>query len=119
MRTVCGGGNAGGARPATYEGIGLADNGVGAFALTIAGSAADKCAWAGTVPSYALPLAVALAGATMVTLLTFVTLFTRVVLCIRMPTFTTGAALVTTAGAVPIGAGMINPSRDPGGAGTN
>src|SRR5262245_32857831 len=64
----------------------------------------------------------------MVTLVTFVTLVTCVLLIVvllptlfwmRMPTFTTGGALVTTAGDVPMGAGTIRPMRDPGGAGTN
>ena len=66
-----------------------------------------------------------LAGATIVTLVTFVTLFTTVVLCtltfcwMRMPTFTTGGAPVTTAGDVPSGAGTTMPAREPGGGGTN
>ena len=79
----------------------------------------------------ACPVAVALAGATivtcvmLVTLVTLVTLFTTVVLLlftllvIRIPTLTTAGALVTTAGAVPTGAGMMIPSREPGGGGTN
>src|ERR1700722_15289587 len=113
--------------------MGLADTGVGACTLTTGGSAAARCACAGTDVSTALPLAVALAGATIVTLVTFVTflmLVTFVVvlrilvvllllILIRMPTAMTGGALVTTAGAVPIGAGIIIPKRDPGGAGTN
>src|SRR5580692_7681378 len=35
----------------------------------------------------------------------------------RMPTLTTGGAPVTTAGEVPMGAGMMMPNADPGGAG--
>src|SRR5215472_10068180 len=45
-------------------------------------------------------------------------LVTLTLLVTRMPTATTGGALVTTAGAVPTGAGTMMPRRDPGGAGT-
>src|SRR2546429_464240 len=63
---------------------------------------------------------------TLVTLVTFVTLLMLVLVLrmlvtlvvTRMPTATTGGALVTTAGAVPTGAGTMMPTRDPGGAGT-
>src|ERR1700721_2950412 len=114
--------------------MGLEDCGVGACTLTTGGNAAARCACAGTDASTALPLAVALAGATIVTFVTFVTflmlvtfvvvlrilvLLTLLLILIRMPTAMTGGALVTTAGAVPIGAGIIIPKRDPGGAGTN
>src|SRR6266853_54708 len=62
----------------------------------------------------------------MVTFVTFVTLLMLVLVLrmlvtlvvTRMPTATTGGALVTTAGAVPTGAGTMMPTRDPGGAGT-
>lgn len=64
----------------------------------------------------ACPLAVAAAGATIVTFVMLVTCVTLFVM--RMPTLTTAGALVTTAGAVPIGAGMMMPAREPGGAGT-
>jgi len=112
--------------------MGLEDCGVGACTLTTGGNAAARCACAGTDAFTALPLAVALAGATIVTLVTFVMLVTLVVvlrilvlltllllILMRMPTAMTGGALVTTAGAVPIGAGIIIPKRDPGGAGIN
>jgi hypothetical protein len=97
------------------------------------GKAAARCAEAGTEVLTALPLAVALAGATMVTFVTFVTLVTFLtfvvlmvvllvvlltLLVMRMPTEITGGALVITAGAVPKGAGMMIPKRDPGGGGT-
>jgi hypothetical protein len=74
--------------------------------------------------------AVALAGATIVTLLivvllivvllmvVFVMLVLLVVL-IRIPTATTGGAPMTTAGDVPIGAGTMRPNLEPGGGGTN
>jgi hypothetical protein len=104
--------------------MGLADNGAGASTLTTGGNAAARCAEAGTVAFTALPLAVALAGATIVTLVTFVMFVMLVVLrmfvlltLIRMPTAMTGGALITTAGDVPIGAGMMIPNREPGGAG--
>jgi hypothetical protein len=64
-------------------------------------------------------VAVADAGAMIVTLRTFVTLLTIVVLLvtrlllllpsIRMPVLMTGGAPTTTAGGVPIGAGTIKP----------
>jgi hypothetical protein len=80
----------------------------------------------------ATPLAVADGGAMIVTLVTFVTLVMFVTLVVRftvvllmftldvifMPTAMTGGALVTTAGGVPIGAGMMIPGREPGGGGT-
>jgi hypothetical protein len=37
----------------------------------------------------------------------------------RIPEFLKGGAAVSTAGAVPIGAGTITPAREPGGAGMN
>jgi hypothetical protein len=61
---------------------------------------------------------------TFVTFLTFVIFVTLVVLLVvlltvtRIPTAITGGALVITAGAVPIGAGMMIPKREPGGGGT-
>jgi hypothetical protein len=105
--------------------MGLADDGVGACTLTTGGNAAASWAFAGTDAFTATPVAVALAGATIVTLLvTFVMFVTLVVLLmfvllmlIRMPTAMTGGALVTTAGAVPMGAGIMIPKREPGGAG--
>jgi hypothetical protein len=71
----------------------------------------------------------------MVTFVTLVTLLTIVVrlllmlvvfemfpllmlLVMCMPTLTTGGALVTTDGAVPMGAGTMRPTREPGGGGT-
>jgi hypothetical protein len=67
-------------------------------------------------------VAVAPGGAVIVTfLLMFVMLVTFVVLVMfvmRMPVLMIGGALVTTAGAVPMGAGTTSPRRDPGGAGT-
>jgi hypothetical protein len=93
--------------------MGFDDDGAGACTLTTGGSAAARLARAGTDAFTALPVAVALAGAMIVTLLvTFVLL-----MLMRMPTAMTGGALVTTAGAVPIGAGMMIPNREPGGAG--
>src|ERR1700719_191913 len=106
--------------------MGFVDSGVGACALTTGGNAAARCACAGTEVFTALPLAVALAGASIVTLVTFLTLVTLVtflmlvvlfvvllvvllifvllpLLVTRMPTATTGGALVITAGAVPRG----------------
>src|SRR6202035_5244611 len=101
-------------------------------ALTTAFCAAARCAWAGTEVLTAWPFAVALGGATIVTLVIFVTFLTLVTLFVtlfvvllivvllwmfvlfmfvlftftlfvtRMPTVTTGGAPVTTAGAVPI-----------------
>jgi hypothetical protein len=77
----------------------------------------------------ACPFAVALGGATIVTFVMFVTFLTLVTLFVvllrttftllvtRIPTETTGGAPVTTAGAVPMGAGMMMPGRDPGGGG--
>ena len=74
-------------------------------------------------------MAVALAGAITVrlrVLVMFVRLVVFVVLLvmlftvlfvIRIPTLVTGGALVTTAGGVPIGAGMIRPGLEPGGGG--
>ncbi|RTL22256.1 MAG: hypothetical protein EKK52_06740 [Burkholderiales bacterium] len=86
--------------------------------------AAARWAWVGALPWKARPLAVALAGATTVTLVTLVMWFTTVVLwlsilvCTRMPTLVTGGALMTTAGGVPSGAGTTRPGREPGGGGT-
>src|ERR1700751_5831704 len=93
--------------------------------------AGARCSCAGTEVFTACPLAVAPAGATIVTrvtLVTFVTLVTLLLMTvvlllftlfvIRIPTLTTGGALVTTAGAVPIGAGTMIPCREPGGGGT-
>ena len=103
--------------------------------MTTGGNAAARWACAGTDAFTALPVAVALAGATTVTLVTFVilvmfvtlvvlvvlvvllTLFVVLLMFTRMPTATTGGALVTTAGLIPIGAGMMIPNREPGGAG--
>lgn len=116
--------------------MGRAETGAGAGVRTTGGKAAASCAWAGTEVLTACPEAVALGGATIVTLVTFVTLFTMVVrlllifvvfemlplftlLVMRIPTLTTGGALVTTDGAVPTGAGMMRPAREPGGGGTN
>lgn len=108
---------------------------MGAGVRTTAGMAAARCAWAGTDVFTACPEAVALGGATMVTFVTLVTLFTMVVrlllmlvvflvfplftlLVMRIPTLITGGALVTTDGAVPMGAGTMMPTREPGGGGT-
>jgi hypothetical protein len=61
---------------------------------------------------------------TLVTLVMFVTLLVLVVLPLLtlrwmcMPGWMTGGALVTTAGGVPTGAGMMIPGREPGGGGT-
>src|SRR5437588_8809860 len=121
-----------GSCPVTYGMTCRAFTGSGARAWTTAGRAAARCGAAGTVELKARPLAVAAGGATMVTFVTLVTLVTFVTLLMlvlvlrmlvtlvvtRMPTATTGGALVTTAGAVPTGAGMMMPTRDPGGAGT-
>src|SRR5437588_9431438 len=121
-----------GACPVTYGMTCRTFTGSGARAWTTAGRAAARCGAAGTVELKARPLAVAAGGATMVTFVTLVTLVTFVTLLMlvlvlrmlvtlvvtRMPTATTGGALVTTAGAVPTGAGMMMPTRDPGGAGT-
>ena len=123
-----------GACPVTYGMTCRAFTGSGARAWTTAGRAAARCGAAGTVELKARPLAVAAGGATMVTFVTLVTLVTFVTLLVlvlvlvlrmlvtlvvtRMPTATTGGALVTTAGAVPTGAGTMMPTRDPGGAGT-
>ena len=116
--------------PCTKAGTGRVELGIGAGACTTGGSAAARWAWAGTEVLTACPEAVTPAGATMVT---FVTLLTMVVLLLvmlvvvlpefmllvmRMPTLTTGGAPVTTEGAVPTGAGMMMPARDPGGGGT-
>jgi hypothetical protein len=75
--------------------------------------------------------AVALAGATIVTLLIVVLLIVVLlivvlvilvllifVLLIRIPTPMTGGAPMTTAGGVPIGAGTMRPNLEPGGGGT-
>src|SRR5437660_8658307 len=121
-----------GACPVTYGMTCRTFTGSGARAWTTAGRAAARCGAAGTVELKARPLAVAAGGATMVTFVTLVTLVTFVTLLVlvlvlrmlvtlvvtRMPTATTGGALVTTAGAVPTGAGTMMPTRDPGGAGT-
>src|SRR5437763_3286468 len=121
-----------GACPVTYGMTCRTFTGSGARAWTTAGRAAARCGGAGTVELKARPLAVAAGGATMVTFVTLVTLVTFVTLLVlvlvlrmlvtlvvtRMPTATTGGALVTTAGAVPTGAGTMMPTRDPGGAGT-
>src|SRR5437764_13027632 len=120
-----------GACPVTYGMTCRAFTGSGARAWTTAGRAAARCGAAGTVELKARPLAVAAGGATMVTLVTLVTFVTLLMLVLvlvlrmlvtlvvtRMPTATTGGALVTTAGAVPTGAGTMMPTRDPGGAGT-
>src|SRR5438552_336771 len=115
-----------GACPVTYGMTCRAFTGSGARAWTTAGRAAARCGAAGTVELKARPLAVAAGGATLVTLVTFVTLLMLVLVLrmlvtlvvTRMPTATTGGALVTTAGAVPTGAGTMMPTRDPGGAGT-
>src|SRR5947207_15587671 len=120
-----------GACPVTDGMTGRAFTGSGARAWTTAGRAAARCGAAGTVELKARPLAVAAGGATMVTLVTLVTFVTLLMLVLvlvlrmlvtlvvtRMPTATTGGALVTTAGAVPTGAGTMMPTRDPGGAGT-
>src|SRR5437016_13151158 len=121
-----------GACPVTYGMTCRTFTGSGARAWTTAGRAAARCGAAGTVELKARPLAVAAGGATMVTFVTLVTLVTFVTLLMlvlvlrmlvtlvvtRMPTATTGGALVTTAGAVPTGAGTMMPRRDPGGAGT-
>src|SRR5438094_7840125 len=118
-----------GACPVTYGMTCRTFTGSGARAWTTAGRAAARCGAAGTVELKARPLAVAAGGATMVTLVTLVTFVTLLMLVLvlrmlvtlvvtRMPTATTGGALVTTAGAVPTGAGTMMPTRDPGGAGT-
>src|SRR5437763_13431507 len=123
-----------GACPVTYGMTCRTFTGSGARAWTTAGRAAARCGAAGTVELKARPLAVAAGGATMVTFVTLVTLVTFVTLLVlvlvlvlrmlvtlvvtRMPTATTGGALVTTAGAVPTGAGTMMPRSDPGGAGT-
>ena len=100
------------------------DVGTGANALTTGCIAAANCACAGTDALTAWPLAVAFAGATIVTFVTFVTfvtLATFVVLLLMfvelllamltcMPTLMMGGALVTTAGDVPMGAGTIRPT---------
>jgi len=108
--------------------MGRAETGTGAGALTMGVIEAARCACDDTDEFTARPEAVALAGAMMVTFVTFVTLvtfvtfrlFTTVLLFVMcMPTLTTGGALVTTAGGVPIGAGTIMPGREPGGGGTN
>src|SRR5205823_8578604 len=114
--------------PVTYGMTCRAFTGSGARAWTTAGRAAARCGAAGRVEWKGRPLAVAAGGATMVTLVTWVTFVTLLMLVLvlrmlvtlvvtRMPTATTGGALVTTAGAVPTGAGMMMPTRDPGGAG--
>ena len=99
--------------------------GSGARVCTRAGRAAARCGAAGTIVLKARPFFVAPGGATMVTLVTRVTLVTFVTLLtvdtlfvMRMPGAMTAGALVTTAGAVPTGAGMMMPAREPGGAGT-
>src|SRR5437588_11149671 len=113
-----------GACPVTYGMTCRAFTGSGARACTTAGRAAARCGAAGTEELKVRPFAVAVGGATMVTLVTFVTLVMLVLWMLvtfvvtRMPTATTGGALVTTAGAVPTGAGMMMPRREPGGAGT-
>src|SRR3984957_18831239 len=53
----------------------------------------------------------------MVVLVTFL-VFSFTMELIRIPTFTTGGAPVTTAGGVPIGAGTMMPKAEPGGGGT-
>ena len=58
-------------------GIGLADAGDGAAALNMGRCAAARCAAVGTCASNACPEAVAPAGATIVTLVMFVTFVTR------------------------------------------
>jgi len=63
-----------------------------------------------------LLIVVLLMTVVLVVLLMFVVV---ILLLILIPTFRTGGALVTTAGAVPIGAGTMIPNRDPGGGGTN
>src|SRR5207237_10929866 len=123
-----------GACPVTYGRTCRPFTGSGARAWTTAGRAAARCGAAGTVELKARPLAVAAGGATMVTFVTLVTLVTFVTLLVlvlvlvlrmlvtlvvtRMPTATTGGALVTTAGAVPTGDGTMMTTRDAGGAGT-
>src|SRR5437763_12175239 len=105
-----------GACPVTYGMTCRAFTGSGARAWTTAGRAAARCGAAGTVELKARPLAVAAGGATMVTLVTLVTFVTLLMLVLvlrmlvtlvvtRMPTATTGGALVTTAGAGPTGPG--------------
>src|SRR5437016_14184174 len=99
-----------GACPVTYGMTCRTFTGSGARAWTTAGRAAARCGAAGTVELKARPLAVAAGGATMVTFVTLVTLVTFVTLLVlvlvlrmlvtlvvtRMPTATTGGALVTT-----------------------
>ena len=114
--------------PGLYVGMGFVDAGSGANALTVEGCAAARFARAETCELNALPPAVAPGGATIVTLVTFVTLVMFVMFVVRLlivvfavmriPTATTGGAPVTTAGAVPMGAGTMNPGCDPGGGGT-
>src|SRR6266566_1650124 len=112
-----------GACPVTYGMTCRAFTDSGARAWTTAGRAAARCGAAGTVELKARPLAVAAGGATMVTFVTLLmlVLVLRMLVTLvvtRMPTATTGGALVTTAGAVPTGAGTMMPRREPGGAGT-
>ena len=70
LRTVCAGGKAMGERPGVNAAMAWADAGTGAGVRITAGNAAARWACAGTALSNALPLTVALAGATMVTLVT-------------------------------------------------
>jgi hypothetical protein len=105
---------------------GFVEAGAGAGTRTTGVCAAARCATAGTVVFTATWVAVALAGASMVTWLIVVLLMVvllivvllMVVLLIRIPTATTGGAPITTAGGVPIGAGTIRPYAEPGGGGT-
>ncbi len=102
--------------------------GCGAAGRPAGASEAARWPRAGTEFWNAWPLAVAPAGASIVTLVTLVMLVTLLMLlwlltstlpCTRMPTLTTGGALTTTAGGVPMGAGTMRPWREPGGGGTN
>ena len=133
-RISCAAGKGTGARPTTNAATNFVLTGVGASSRITGGSAAARCAAAGTAVSKGFPLAVAAAGAVTVklrvlaifvmlvvlmTLLVTFILLLIVVFRIRMPIPVTGGALVTTAGGVPTGAGTIRPGLEPGGGGTN
>ncbi len=106
----------------------MVERGVGAVGRTPAATIGGRCGSAATACWKPRPFAVAVLGATIVTLRTFVMLVTLFVTLwllfstlpfTRMPTLITGGAPMTTDGGVPIGAGTMMPGRDPGGGGMN
>ncbi len=103
------------------------DCGRGAVGRAPGATGGGRCGSAATACWKPRPLAVAVGGATIVTLRTLVMFVTLVTLWLlfstlpftRMPTLITGGAPITTDGGVPIGAGTMMPGREPGGGGMN